>query len=437
MKMTTPSALITTIEDGGANQPTSASTNSAPKQGLQSYLQGPSTQRRRGLQESERLAGPLLAENLKKLERVNPALGRSLIENGFGNNSTSLGYREWTMVIIAVLVAIGDTTDQLQVYLQGALKHGATEREIIDLINLTAGFTGAPRAVNGIRRISETLFGARDVHLRNVEETVVRLHDHNTLVRDSQGNGVPVVLIHALSMDCNMWKDIFPRLASGGRVISYDLRGHGQARAAPLTKDLDHLADDLRELLDIMRVDKVDVYGASYGGAVAQYFTLAYPERVRSLTVIASASKGHEILLSRATRAEIDGVESLVGESIIRWFLPETIARDEWMVRYARTCHRRASVEDWAAAWRAMAALDCLDRLGEIQVPVLVLAGTQDLSATPEVMKPTYERCKYGEYKELNPGTHMMVMEQAEAASVELIGFRTRVNAKDDKALDK
>ena len=435
--MATLSAPTTNIDDAGVNKPTSATTNSASKQDPQIYLQGPSIQRRLGLQESERLAGPLLVENLKKLERVTPVLGRSLIENSFGSNSTILGYREWNMVIIAVLVAIGDTTDQLQIYLLGALKHGATEKEIIDLINLTAGFTGAPRAVNGIRRISETLFGARDVHLRNVEETVVRLHDHNTLVQDSHGGGVPVLLIHALSLDCNMWKNVFPSLASGGRVISYDLRGHGQARAAPLTKDLNHLANDLKELLDIMGVDKVDVYGASYGGAVAQYFTLAYPERVRSLAVIASASKGHEILLSRATRAEMDGVESLVGESIIRWFLPETIARDEWMVRYARACHRRASVEDWAAAWRAMAALDCLDRLGEIQVPVLVLAGTQDLSATPAVMKPTYERCKYGEYKELNPGTHMMVMEQAEATSAALTEFRTRVNSKGNKALDK
>lgn len=38
-----------------------------------------------------------------------------------------------------------------------------------------------------------------------------------------------------------------------------------------------------------------------------------------------------------------------------------------------------------------------------------------DLSATPAIMKPTAEGCKYGVYKELNPGTHMLVMEQAEA----------------------
>ncbi|KAN0089245.1 alpha/beta-hydrolase [Hyaloscypha variabilis] len=398
--------------------------------GSQDYMQGPSIKRVLGLHEAESLAGPLLTSNLQKLEQMNPALGRSLIDNGFGSGAnTSIGYREWAMLVMAVLITMGDTTDQLQVYLNAALKHGATETEIIDLTTLVSGFAGAPRSVNGIRAIAEAMFATHKYHLPGLQERVISLHDHNTLVRDSHGDGVPVILIHALSMDCHMWQEVFPQLAGAGRVISYDLRGHGQARGAPLTKSLSHLAEDLLELINILALDKIDVYGASYGGAVAQYFTLAYPERVRSLAVIASSSTGHKLLETRATRAEANGVESLLPESIQRWFLPETIARDEWMVRYARACHRRARVEDWAAAWRAMAALDCADRLPEIQVPVLVLAGTQDLSATPAIMKPTAEGCKYGEYRELNPGTHMMVMEQPEAASDELLAFRTRVNA--------
>ena len=413
--------------EGGSVNITSKSTVITTKNVSQDYTQGPSIRRVLGLHEAETLAGPLLTENLKKLERVNPALGRSLIDNGFGScPNKSIGYREWAMLVIAVLIAMGDTTDQLQVYLNAALKHGATEMEIVDLTTLVSGFTGAPRAVNGIRRLGETLFAARTYTLAGLEEKVMSLHDHNTLVRDSHGDGIPVILIHALSMDCHMWQEVFPRLAGAGRVISYDLRGHGQARAAPLTKSLWHLAEDLLELLNILGLDKVDVYGASYGGAVAQYFTLAYPERVRSLAVIASSSTGHQLLATRATRAEENGVESLLGESILRWFLPETIARDDWMVRYARQCHRKARVEDWAAAWRAMAALDCAGRLAEIQVPVLVLAGTQDLSATPAIMKPTAEGCKLGEYRELNPGTHMLVMEQAAAASDELLAFRAR-----------
>jgi 3-oxoadipate enol-lactonase len=147
-----------------------------------------------------------------------------------------------------------------------------------------------------------------------------------------------------------------------------------------------------------------------------------------SLALIATVAKTHPVLETRAEAAEKDGMEAVVPESIIRWFLPQTIARDDWMVRYARSCVRRARVEGWAAAWRAMAALDCIERLGEIDVPILCLCGQEDASTPPELMKPTFEACKHGEYRELDPGTHMMVMEQAEAAAAELAAFRKRID---------
>ncbi len=395
----------------------------------QSSTHGPSIRRILGLHEAELLAGPLLVGNLERTERLHPQLGRNLIENSFGGNGGStIGRREWAMLTLSVLIAIGDTADQLKVYVGAALKHGATEGEILELISHASGFIGAPRAVNGLRRVADMLIAARDYELPDLEEKIVRLEDHDTLVRDSHGEGIPIVLIHALSMDGRMWKDVFPRLASGARVISYDLRGHGQARAAPLTISLDHLAGDLRTLLNVLGIEKADIYGASYGGGVAQHFALAYPDRVRSLALIATTSKSHQLLKTRAVKAEEHGMESLLAESIIRWFLPETIATDGWMVRYARACVRKARVEDWAAAWRAMADLDCIDRMGEIQVPVQVLAGVQDASTPPPMMKRTFEACKHGEYRELNPGTHMMAMEQAGAVAVEFAAFRERVD---------
>lgn len=81
------------------------------------------------------------------------------------------------------------------------------------------------------------------------------------------------------------------------------------------------------------------------------------------------------------------------------------------------------------AACRAMADLDCIERVPEIDVPVLVLAGAQDAS-TPPSMKPTFEACKFGEHRELNPGTHLMAMEQAEEVAKEFVAFRQRVDAK-------
>ncbi|KAL2788218.1 Alpha/Beta hydrolase protein [Aspergillus keveii] len=356
------------------------------------------------------LAGQHMITNLERLESINPSSG--------------------AMFWKAVLTALGDCADQVEIYTEAALKHGATEDEILAVINHASSFAGTPRAVNTMRRIAGTLASARQ--FERPRETVVRLRDHDTLIREySPGAaGTPIILIHALSMDGRMFTEVAPSLTSAGRVITYDLRGHGYARGAPLTTSLDHLVDDLKQLVDILDIEKADVYGASYGGAVAQYFTLAHPSRVRSLCTMATSAQGHPLLATRATRAEEGHMQELVAEAIIRWFLPETIALNPWFVRYARANVEQVRVEEWAAAWRAMAALDCLHRIPEISVPILVLAGKQDASATPEHMKPIYQESPNGTYVELDPGTHMMVMEQPEAVANALLNFRKVVDEK-------
>lgn len=394
-----------------------------------------------GYHEAFRFGGDHLANNVARVVEQNPGLGRGILD-GFGVTmaNTALSYREWALLSIATLTAMGDTSDQLNVYVEGAARHGATREEILAVFNHAHAFVGAPRAVNALRStwpfLSSLQPDCGNPPLAYTE-SIIRLGDHDTLVRDSRGSssgsgsGVPIVLIHALSMDSRMWREVVPRLAATGtRVIAYDLRGHGHARGAPLTRSLDHLCADLELLLDTLGIEMADIYGASYGGAVAQYFALDYPHRTRSLAVLATAAKAPPVLLTRATRAEEDGMDSLVAESVIRWFLPETIARDTWCVRYARACVRRARVEDWAAAWRAMAKLDCLHRLRELKVPVLVLSGRQDLSSTPTLMREIADACVNADcqFQEVDPGTHMMVMEMPEPVADKLVAFRQKVD---------
>jgi 3-oxoadipate enol-lactonase len=146
---------------------------------------------------------------------------------------------------------------------------------------------------------------------------------------------------------------------------------------------------------------------------------------VRSLALIATfADAPYDLLVERADHAERDGMEAQVSESIIRWFLPETIAANPWFVRYARTLLRRALVSDWAAAWRAMASLKTLDRLPGLDMPVHVIAGRQDRSTHPEDMKPIADAIPGATYAVIDPGTHMMPLEQPEA----LAAFRERVD---------
>ena len=245
-------------------------------------------------------------------------------------------------------------------------------------------------------------------------------------MRDIGGSGVPIVLLHALSMDASMWRAIYPRL--GCRVVMYDIRGFGYARDAPATASMEQLADDLKTVLDELKIENADIYGTSYGGGVAQTFATRYPTYTRSVAILASAAKGSPILLDRATHAERYGMEYMAAPTLMRWFTAESIASNAWDVRYARTCVRRTRVEPWAAAWRSMAALGVIGRLPKITVPVLSVAGVQDLSSPPQLLKVIADLTK-GKYIELNPGTHMMVLEQPDVVLKALKEFRSQVDA--------
>lgn len=384
--------------------------------------------------EISRLGGLKLASQVNGIAHETPALGKRISE-GFSNDLgyTTLGYRELALNSISQLVASGITDDQLETYVEAALNHGAPKEEIIDVLNLAAGHVGASRSINALRASKDILAQSRKPGFpASYSEYLVRLNDHETLVRDTGGSGVPIILIHCVSLDGSFWREVHPSLAANGtRVIAYDVRGHGRARAAPLTQGLAHLSADLALLLDTFGFEQADIYGSSYGGIIGQSFALDYPKRVRSFAALATTSKAQGPFESRATRAEANGIDSLLAETMIRWFLPESLALDTWFVRYSRASVRRMRVEDWAASWRTMASINATERLHELTIPVLALSGTKDASSTPAIMKTISDSCTNAkaEFVSIEEGTHMMVMERPKPVAEALIAFRKKVDS--------
>jgi 3-oxoadipate enol-lactonase len=76
---------------------------------------------------------------------------------------------------------------------------------------------------------------------------------------------------------------------------------------------------------------------------------------------------------------------------------------------------------------------DVLERVADLDQPVLSLSGKQDLSALPEDMQRTAEAYRNGEFRSVDPGTHMMPMEQPEPVARELAAFRARVETRTDR----
>lgn len=105
----------------------------------------------------------------------------------------------------------------------------------------------------------------------------------------------PLLLVHGFGGDLNNWLFNQPTLAAERRVIALDLPGHGESGKFLQTGDAAELSQAVLALLDHLKLARVHLAGHSMGGLVALTVADQAPERVASLTLIASAGLGPDI----------------------------------------------------------------------------------------------------------------------------------------------
>ncbi|GAB4428712.1 MAG: alpha/beta fold hydrolase [Anaerolineales bacterium] len=122
---------------------------------------------------------------------------------------------------------------------------------------------------------------------------------------DGPENGQPVVLVHGFSVPFFIWDPTFEFLTrSGCRVLRYDLFGRGFSDRPKTRYNIDLFCEQLRDLLDTLGFDRVNLIGLSMGGPITGTFAARYPERVRKLVLIDPAG-ARAVTLSRILRAAL------------------------------------------------------------------------------------------------------------------------------------
>ena len=109
---------------------------------------------------------------------------------------------------------------------------------------------------------------------------------------ESQGEGVPVLLMHGLGYTREGWGPLRELLARRYRVVSFDNRGIGQSEIPPGPYTVEELAGDAAQVLDEAGVERAHVIGASLGGFAAQVLAAEQPERVHRLVLVGSSPGG-------------------------------------------------------------------------------------------------------------------------------------------------
>ena len=98
------------------------------------------------------------------------------------------------------------------------------------------------------------------------------------------GDGHPIVFIHGSGWDSRQWEPQFTALADEYELIRYDVRGHGLTGGSDeATVTHDTLAQDLKELIEVLELDNPTLVGLSMGGRIAHICAATYPDIAGSL----------------------------------------------------------------------------------------------------------------------------------------------------------
>lgn len=221
----------------------------------------------------------------------------------------------------------------------------------------------------------------------------VRLHAQRL-----QGGEPALLLLHGFTGSTESWCEVIGAIVTlhpatrRPTFLTVDLPGHGKSSALedPRSYDLERLADHLTLVLDAARTERVVVLGYSLGGRAALRLALRHPQRVRGL-ILESTSPGIEDDAERETRRRNDeeladyilrqGMEAFVDrwERLPLWASQTRLdARRRGKLRQQRLSQSPMGLANSLRGAGAGRDVPVLDRLGEIPVPVLLIAGELD-----------------------------------------------------------
>ena len=252
-------------------------------------------------------------------------------------------------------------------------------------------------------------------------ETRIYLEEH--------GSGEPLLLIAGLGSTLLSWRHLLPALSEKYRVIVFDNRGAGRSSDINGSVSLQEMAADAVAVMDAAETTTAHVMGTSMGGMIAQELVLNYPGRVRSLILAVTTCGGREAVLADM---EVLTTLQLVGDMSAEaafWAMapfiydpstPRSVLEDDLVVRLST----KLKTENYAAQLQAIREWQgTASRLGQIDVPALILYGENDRLIPPQNSLDLARLISRSELMRLENASHMFAADRTYRAVEILLRF--------------
>jgi len=241
-----------------------------------------------------------------------------------------------------------------------------------------------------------------------------------TLAYSDTGSGLPIVFLHAFPLNRTMWAEQESTLSSYHRVITIDLRGHGESDAPLWRYTLDQAADDVRALLDHLSIRQALFVGLSMGGYILFAFYRKYANRVKGMVLADTRAQADqpEGKVGRFQMAQVaykQGPSAIADIMIPKLLSPATIQKRPEIAHQVRTMIEGNQMSGIVGDLMAMAERpDSVPLLKQIACPTQIIVGELDQATPPVDAKLMAEQIPDARLAIIPNAAHLANLEQPE-----------------------
>ncbi|HEY8740388.1 MAG TPA: alpha/beta fold hydrolase [Candidatus Dormibacteraeota bacterium] len=207
------------------------------------------------------------------------------------------------------------------------------------------------------------------------------------LYYERRGGGEPLLLVHGLLFSGESWREQADALSGEYEVITVDLRGQHRSETTddPAGYDLWNQAEDIHGLIQALGVVPVHYAGLSMGGMIGMRLALRHPADLRDLILLDTAADGEDP--EKAERyAAMRHIQRKGEVEAILPALPPVFFADAYVSEHADRVDAwfktliEGNQEGFAFASQLVDERDDItDQLSAVQLPTLVIHGTEDV----------------------------------------------------------
>jgi len=194
----------------------------------------------------------------------------------------------------------------------------------------------------------------------------------------TSGAGLPIIFIHPPLLTSANFSYQHAELADQFQVVTFDIRGHGHSQAfdGKLTYEL--IAEDIKQLMDYLHIDKAFIAGYSTGGSIAMHALLTYPDRFLGGIFISAMSEASHFALKNRIR---------LAAGLSRWKLTNRLlmlaiawGNADSRLTFSKLLQdaKNGSARNIQQYYLYSIDYNCTKALKSIEAPVLLLYGEKD-----------------------------------------------------------